>query len=166
MKPLLIGNSSHSDSRGKFVRIFDKKSIEFLQLELMQVNISENPNQRTLRGMHYQISGPPEHKFISVINGAIYLVVSNAHIVSESSEIENHYFELTEDSHDTLFVPSGLATGWISFSENTIISYLMTSRFQECEYSGFRYNDPFANISWPLNPEVISEKDYNWPLLS
>lgn len=166
MKPLLIGNSSHSDSRGKFVRIFDKKSIEFLQLELMQVNISENPNQRTLRGMHYQISGPPEHKFISVINGAIYLVVSNAHIVSESSEIENHYFELTEDSHDTLFVPSGLATGWISLSENTIISYLMTSRFQECEYSGFRYNDPFANISWPLNPEVISEKDYNWPLLS
>lgn len=166
MKPLLIGNSSHSDSRGKFVRIFDKKSIEFLQLELMQVNISENPNQRTLRGMHYQISGPPEHKFISVINGAIYLVVSNAHIVSESSEIENHYFELTEDSHDTLFVPSGLATGWISLSENTIISYLMTSRFQECEYSGFRYNDPFANISWPLNPDVISEKDYNWPLLS
>ena len=166
MKPLLIGNSSHSDSRGKFVRIFDKKSFEFLQLELMQVNISENPNQRTLRGMHYQISGPPEHKFISVINGAIYLVVSNAHIVSESSEIENHYFELTEDSHDTLFVPSGLATGWISLSENTIISYLMTSRFQECEYSGFRYNDPFANISWPLNPEVISEKDYNWPLLS
>jgi dTDP-4-dehydrorhamnose 3,5-epimerase len=165
MKPLLIENSSHTDSRGKFVRIFDKKSIEFLKLELMQVNLSENPNERTLRGMHYQVGGPPEHKFISVINGAIYLVVSNAHIVTEKSEIENHYFELSEDSLETLFVPSGLATGWISLSENTIISYLMTSRFQECEYSGFCYDDPFASILWPSSPEVISEKDCNWPLL-
>jgi len=165
MKPLLIENSSHTDSRGKFVRIFDKKSIEFLKLELMQVNLSENPNERTLRGMHYQVGGPPEHKFISVINGAIHLVVSNAHIVTEKSEIENHYFELSEDSLETLFVPSGLATGWISLSENTIISYLMTARFQECKYSGFCYDDPFASILWPSSPEVISEKDCNWPLL-
>jgi dTDP-4-dehydrorhamnose 3,5-epimerase len=131
----------------------------------MQVNLSENPNQRTLRGMHYQVGGPPEHKFISVISGSIYLVVSNAHIVTERSEIENHYFELSKDSLETLFVPSRLATGWISLSDNTIISYLMTSRFQECEYSGFCYDDPFASILWPSNPEVISEKDCNWPLL-
>jgi dTDP-4-dehydrorhamnose 3,5-epimerase len=165
MKPLLLGNSSHADSRGKFIRIFDKESIKFLQFELKQVNLSQNPNQRTLRGMHYQVGGPPEHKFISVINGAIYVVVSNAHIVTKKSEIENHYFELSKDSLKTLFVPSGLATGWISLSENTIISYLMTSRFQECKYSGFCYNDPFANIVWPSSPEVVSEKDCNWPSL-
>jgi len=165
MKPLILNNSAHTDSRGRFNRIFDKESIDFLQFEIMQVNLSENPNQRTLRGMHYQVGGPPEHKLISVLNGAIYLVVSNAHIVTERSEIENHYFELSEDSLKTLFVPSGLATGWISLSDNTIISYLMTSRFQECEYSGFCYDDPFASILWPSSPEVISEKDCNWPLL-
>ena len=165
MKPQLLKNSLHVDSRGQFSRIFDRLSNGITDSNLEQVNISKNPIPQTLRGMHFQVAGQPEHKFISVIGGAIHLVVSNAHRVSRVAEVENHYFNLSPESNETLFVPSGLATGWIALSENVTVLYLMTSRFEDCEYSGFRFDDPFANILWPIFPLVISEKDRHWPLL-
>jgi len=165
MKPHLLKNTLHVDSRGQFSRIFDRQPSGIADSHLEQVNISKNPTPQTLRGMHFQVAGQPEHKFISVISGLIHLVVSNAHRVSKVTEVENHYFNLSPESHETLFVPSGLATGWIALSENVTVLYLMTSRFQDCEYSGFRFDDPFANISWPIFPLVMSEKDRHWPLL-
>ena len=165
MRPQLLKNSTHADSRGQFLRIFDGRLNKLTDLHLEQINLSKNPIRQTLRGMHFQVAGPPEHKFITVISGAIHLVVSNAHLVSRARDIVNTYFNLTEEINETLFVPSGLATGWISLSESVNISYLMTSRFQDCEYSGFRFDDPFANIFWPFLPLVISDKDKNWPSL-
>lgn len=158
----LIKNFSYVDQRGEFLRIYDSAVQELENLEIRQVNVSINPKSLTLRGMHYQVSGPPEHKFITVLSGDIELVVSNAHTVSESSEIENQYFYLSEETRTTLLVPSGLATGWISLSDDVRVSYLMTSRFQDCEFSGFCFNDSFAEISWSFNPKVISEKDLRW----
>lgn len=165
MKPLLVKNSVYADSRGEFIRIFDEQTNYLPDSRLMQINVSKNPNRKTLRGMHFQIAGPPEHKFISVISGEIHLVVSNAHSVNIRAEVENHYFNMSESTSETLFVPSGLATGWISLSDNVVINYLMTSRFENCVYSGFNFDDPLANIEWPSRPEVISEKDRKWPSL-
>jgi dTDP-4-dehydrorhamnose 3,5-epimerase len=168
MKPILIEHPVFIDERGEFRRIYDSYSdglAENGELRVEQVNISVNPRQATLRGMHFQKSGPPENKFISVLSGKIFLVVSNAHLVNSNSTIENSYFMLNKDSRSTLFVPSGLATGWISLSENVVISYVMTSRFQDCKYGGFAFNDTFANIEWPYVPNVISEQDKNWPSL-
>lgn len=165
MNVFLLDNSSHLDSRGEFQRIFDVGLHNFGLLQIKQVNISRNPLCRTLRGMHYQISGPPEHKLISVLEGSIRLVVSNAHLIHDETGVENMYFNLSEESKKTLYVPSGLATGWISLSDNVVIAYMMTSRYEECGYAGFCFNDPFAKISWPFEPSVISEKDSNWPSL-
>lgn len=165
METLLFENFSYVDTRGEFLRIYDSGSQILNNLKLNQVNISKNPKQLTLRGMHYQIAGPPEHKLITVLSGEIELVVSNAHLVTEIHQVDNKYFRLSEKLHQTLLVSSGLATGWISLSDHANISYLMTARFQDCKYGGFRFDDTFARISWPSFPEVISEKDLNWPPL-
>ena len=152
-----------SDKRGTFTRIFDDKN--FLEDEyhkILQTNISRNPIRGTLRGMHYQLKGPPENKFIYVISGSLHMVISNAHLVESAEFVQNISFELNEKSEKVIYVPSGLATGWVSLSDNCVISYSMTSRFEECEYSGFRFNDPKASIKWPLIPNIISDKDLTW----
>jgi dTDP-4-dehydrorhamnose 3,5-epimerase-like enzyme len=41
----------------------------------------------------------------------------------------------------------------------------MCDRFEDCAYSGLRYDDPSLDISWPAKPKVISEKDLNWEFL-
>jgi len=165
MKTRVFENFSYTDSRGEFNRIYDKDVEGLRGIQLQQINISKNPKIGTLRGMHFQCSGPAEHKFITVLNGAIRLVVSNAHLVKTKSQVNNEYFDLDENSKFTLMVPSGLATGWLSLSDNVFISYLMTARFQECRFSGFRFNDPFADINWPFLPKVMSQKDLLWPNL-
>ncbi len=115
--------------------------------------------------MHYQIGGPQEDKYIYALTGSAYLVTSNAHKLRNGEYLQNQYFELSADKNQTLLVPSGLATGWISVTDNLSLVYMMTSRFEDCEYSGFRFNDPLAKIQWPVDPLVISEKDQKWPNL-
>lgn len=165
MEVMYFENARHVDSRGEFRRIYDSGWRKLQDFEFRQTSISKNPKSHTLRGMHYQTSGPPEHKLITVLSGSVHMVVSNAHLVSKSSEIKNQYFSISDASNASLFVPSGLATGWISLSDNVMISYMMTARFQDCEFSGFCFNDTFAKIQWPMSPKLISEKDLNWQSL-
>jgi len=166
MEPKYFENEIFKDSRGEFRRFFDSKWAMVKEQTFSQASISKNPKCQTLRGMHFQTSGPLEHKLITVLSGSIHLVISNAHLVSDKTEVRNMHFPLSEDSSGSLFVPSGLATGWVSLKDNTVISYVMTARFQECEFSGFRFDDSFADITWPLIPEVISQKDLLWPPLA
>jgi dTDP-4-dehydrorhamnose 3,5-epimerase len=43
-----------------------------------------------------------------------------------------------------------------------VVFYLMSSSYRpECS-RGFRYDDPYFNISWPFAPLSISEKDANY----
>jgi len=76
-------------------------------------------------------------------------------------------FEVTLDSieHKFIYIPAGCATGWMSLKQNTEIIYLMCDRYEDCAYSGLRYDDPSLDISWPAKPKVISEKDLNWKFL-
>jgi dTDP-4-dehydrorhamnose 3,5-epimerase len=70
-------------------------------------------------------------------------------------------FSAKEDN--AIYIPAGCATGWLSLEERTTLLYSMSSRYEDCTYGGFRYNDPKFSIKWPLNPEIISDKDLSWP---
>ena len=154
--------SSFKDERGSFSRVFDDVNHLSKNRKLRQVNISSNPRKFTLRGMHFQVGGEVEDKWIKVLSGTLYCVVTNAHLVSEQKEINNEYFSLSSNDNKILYVPSGLATGWLTLTESTTVLYLMSSRFEECEYGGFKYSDKWAKIVWPREPDVISNKDLNW----
>jgi dTDP-4-dehydrorhamnose 3,5-epimerase-like enzyme len=39
----------------------------------------------------------------------------------------------------------------------------MSSRFENNNYDGFRFDDSFFSIPWPVIPKVISDQDRNWP---
>jgi dTDP-4-dehydrorhamnose 3,5-epimerase len=159
----LFNNSVFSDSRGKFERIFDKSIQELEHQNVLQANLSINPQKYTLRGMHYQVSGPEEIKIIVVLAGEVQIVLSNAHLRQQNLELQNEYYILSSRSHQTLLVPSGLATGWLSLSDHAVLLYLMTSRFEECSYGGFCFDDTAASIDWLHRPSIISSKDSNWP---
>lgn len=163
-EPLLLENSVHTDNRGKFVRTFDVEKIKSKTNFLMKVeqsNLSYNPAIHTLRGMHFQISGPDEHKIIIVVCGKVFINVSNAHL-SNRVKTKNFRFTINDQSNSSLVVPAGWATGWLSLEKNTVIEYFMTARFEACSYGGFKYNDSKAKLFWPNQPQVLSKKDQSW----
>lgn len=150
------------DRRGTFARTFDRN---WMNLNIAQTNLSFNPQAHTLRGLHYQKSGPEENKLVTLVSGSVFLVIVDLRRQS-SKFLEPVTFFLDSPMNQSIYIPSGYATGWISTSSDTTLQYLMSARFEECTYSGLRYNDPILNIPWPSKPDVISEQDSNWPYLT
>jgi dTDP-4-dehydrorhamnose 3,5-epimerase len=163
-KPELLPLISHSDIRGTFTRTFDLLAPPDSKFSVVQVNISVNPQPFTLRGMHFQTSGPNEEKIISLLSGSAFLVAVDLREESPSF-LEQSHFELTYPLAESIHVPSRFATGWLSTSPNTVFQYLMSARFEDCKYSGLRFDDPILSIDWPAQPSVVSEKDLAWPPL-
>jgi dTDP-4-dehydrorhamnose 3,5-epimerase len=155
---------SFTDSRGAFNRIFD---IEWLdtRFSIKQVNVSINPYQHTLRGMHFQKSGKPENKIMHLLSGEIFLSIVDLREKSPTY-MKSIIKVLSQSSEMAIFIPAGCAAGWLSLEDNVTIQYLMSSRYEQNSYSGFPYNDPTFNIPWPNEPKVISTQDRNWQKFS
>lgn len=152
----------YTDERGFFSRFYDNNSFSDDNFEIKQISLSVSPLKGTLRGMHFQVSGPPENKYVNIISGSIFLVVVDLR------PQENTYLNVNErlfsmSDNKAIYIPSGCATGWLSLTEDTKLLYSMSARYEECIFGGFRYNDPNFLINWPSNPQIISEKDSSWP---
>jgi dTDP-4-dehydrorhamnose 3,5-epimerase len=158
----ILALAEFRDHRGSFSRLFDINWLPLSDIQPQQINISRNSARGTLRGMHYQLTGIPEHKLITVLSGSVYIVVID---LRKDSDSYLNTFAAAIDSRDlkALFVPAGCATGWITLEENTDLHYVMSSRFEDCTYSGLRFDDSFFKLKWPAEPKVISDQDISWP---
>lgn len=161
----LIKTNTFHDERGSFTRLYDCEQLQNESLIPKQMNISRNPFIGTLRGMHYQVSGDPEHKIMTLLSGSAFLVIIDMR-KGKSSFLKVASGTISAADGISIFIPAGCAAGWLSLSPNTDIHYVMYSRYENNSYDGLRYNDPHFNISWPSEPKIISEQDKNWPLYS
>ncbi len=159
-----IKNEYFIDDRGKFTRIFDRNIIKSSDRDICQINISNNPIKFTLRGLHYQINGESEHKILRVSRGEIYLAIVDLR-KNSSTYLNKFEKQVSSDDDISYFIPAGCATGWLSLTSNTEIIYLMYDFYENCSYSGARYDDPALDIKWPALPKVISKKDLSWNLI-
>jgi dTDP-4-dehydrorhamnose 3,5-epimerase len=160
----IFESSKHTDSRGEFIRFFDGKIVELENKKIQQINISRNPHIHTLRGLHFQVGKESEHKVLYLNHGAIFLAIIDLR-KNSTSYLEKYEVTLDSKEHKSIYIPAGCATGWMSLKRDTEIIYLMCDRYEDCAYSGLRYDDPSLDISWPAKPKVISEKDLNWEFL-
>jgi dTDP-4-dehydrorhamnose 3,5-epimerase len=153
--------NSNTDTRGSFTRLYDN-DLFTTKFNIKQINLSDNPKQGTLRGMHFQVSGPPEDKYINIISGLVYLVIVDLRI-KESTYLNINQTLFSTEENNAIYIPAGCATGWLSLAEGTKLIYSMSSRYEDCTYGGFRYDDPKFSINWPSIPNIISNKDLSWP---
>jgi dTDP-4-dehydrorhamnose 3,5-epimerase len=154
--------SAFSDSRGKFSRVFDSDWFSSIGFIPMQINVSSNPYKHTLRGMHFQVDGEPENKLLTLLSGVVFLSIVDLRPKS-ISYLTVFTREVSAEEGESIYIPAGCAAGWISLSEDVQIHYVMSSRFKNNNYGGFKFDDPFFSIPWPVKPEIISDQDRNWP---
>ena len=124
---------------------------------ISQASISFNPCTGTLRGIHYQRAPFGETKIVRCSRGAIYDVVLDLD--------GGRWFgiELTPDNGRLLLLPEGTAHGFQTLEPDTEVSYLIGGRYEPAAAAGVRWNDPAFDISWPLEPTVISDRDRAFP---
>lgn len=153
-----------ADQRGFFARGWCKREFESQGLvsHLVQANISSNKKRGTLRGMHYQIAPFEETKVVRCTRGSVYDVIID--LRPDSSRYKQWLgVELTADNRRMLYVPKGFAHGYQTLEDNTEVFYHVSEFYTPAAERGFRYNDQAFAINWPLEVQVISDKDRNWP---
>ena len=160
----VINPTNFVDNRGLFRRhycenTFMKKGIDF---KIKQGNISENLKKNTLRGFHFHKTPSREDKLLSCVNGKAWNVTIDVRAKS-STYLEKFEFEISSKNRKSLFIPAGCANAFLTLEENTILHYYMGDYFNSEKDCGFRFDDPFFKISWPIEPTIISKKDLNLP---
>jgi dTDP-4-dehydrorhamnose 3,5-epimerase len=159
----LIEIEKFKDERGFFARTFDFNFFEENKLvsKFIQSSISYNIKKGTIRGMHYQTNPFSETKLITCTNGKIFDVLID---LRENSKTFKKWqsIELDSKNYSTLYVPEGIAHGFQTMEDDSVLSYQISNVYKP-EYSGgIRWNDPSFNINWPLKPTTISKKDQKY----
>lgn len=162
----IITETPIGDERGYFARAFCRKEFEEYGIPstFVQCNTSFSRDTGTLRGLHYQVDPAAETKLVRCTRGAIYDVIVDMRPDS-STYLQYFGIELTQDNHKMLFAPALFAHGFITLEPDSQAYYLVGGYYApECE-RGIRFDDPLLGIEWPMDPQVVSEKDRSWPLL-
>lgn len=154
-----------SDERGFFARTWCERefALRGLNNALKQCNVSFNPKQGTLRGMHFQTPPHQEAKLIRCTQGAIYDVIIDLRRDSPSFK---HWtaIELSAANRRELYIPEGFAHGFQTLLENTEVFYQMSDFYAADAAAGVRWNDPAFGIEWPSVAErIISNRDNQFP---
>ena len=152
------------DDRGFFRETFRKPLYvqAGIECDFVQDNHSFS-KQGTIRGMHFQ-RAPGQAKLVTVIQGKIYDVFVDIRPGSPNFGKWKGVF-LDAALGDQLFVPVGYAHGFCVMSETAHVSYKVSAVYDPIEERGFRYDDPFVGIDWPIAEPVLSERDCKSPLL-
>jgi dTDP-4-dehydrorhamnose 3,5-epimerase len=152
------------DERGFFARSWCAKEFAAagLPAQLVQCSISWNEHEHTLRGMHWQAEPHGEGKLVRCTRGAIVDAVVD--LRPESPTYLAHLtIELDATNRTALFVPPGVAHGFLTLADDTEVFYQMDTPYVADAARGARWDDPSLAIGWPAPPSVISARDRSYP---
>ena len=153
------------DSRGFFAMTWlpDELRERGMNASLAQCNLAFNSKKGTLRGMHFQKRPHGQAKMIRTTRGALLDVIID---LREESPTYRQWdaVELTADNHRMLYMPEGVAHGYITLLDDTEAYYHVSGPWVPEAESGVRWDDPAFAVEWPFPPAVISDRDQRWPL--
>jgi dTDP-4-dehydrorhamnose 3,5-epimerase len=152
------------DERGFFARSWCRREFEEMGLDadLVQCSISHNSHRGTLRGMHWQDAPYEEAKLVRCTRGAIWDVIIDLRL--ESPTYTKYLaMELSADSGRGLYIPAGIAHGFVTLVEESDVSYQMSAYHEPTAARGVRWDDPAFGISWPVTDPIIHPRDAGYP---
>ena len=157
---LIIESKVFGDSRGFFFESFNQRDFNAAtgtNLSFVQDNHSRSA-KGVLRGLHYQL-GQPQGKLVRVVRGAVFDVAVDIRPASPSFG-KWVGVELSEHNHRQLWVPPGLAHGFLVLSDSAEFLYKTTDYYAPALEHCIVWNDPDLAIDWPLDGEpMLSTKD-------
>lgn len=156
MEPRVFG-----DARGFFYESFNAR--DFAAATGLDVNFVQDNHSKSargvLRGLHYQVQ-KPQGKLVRVVSGEVFDVVVDIRPQSPTygQWVGEH---LSASNQRQLWIPPGLAHGFLVLSESAEFLYKTTDyyapEFERC----LAWDDAHLNIAWPLDGlvPVVSAKD-------
>ena len=151
--PIKFKLKIYKDARGYLFAYFDKYkklSIGNLSYELFTFTKRKN----VFRGLHFQKSQSAQDKLVILISGSTTNYVVNINANSNFGKV--HKFKLK--SGDALWVPIGYCHGYKTTSNQVIISYKLSKKYDKKNYLGIKPEIFKINT----NSCIRSKQDANW----
>lgn len=165
---LIIEPKVFGDERGFFMESFNQALVnEAVGHEVKFVQDNHSRSCRgVLRGLHYQNAPHAQGKLVRVTQGSVFDVAAD---IRPSSPTYGKWVgvELTGANHKQLWIPAGLAHGFLVTSESADFLYKTTDYYAPQAEGSVRWNDPTLAIDWPLGgmQPALSGKDAAAPFL-
>lgn len=158
---LILEPAVFGDARGFFMESYNRRRFAAatgLDVDFVQDNHSRS-TRGVLRGLHYQLR-QPQGKLVRVTQGAVFDVAVD---IRPGSPSFGRWVgvELTADNHRQLWVPPGLAHGFVVLSDSADFLYKTTDYYAPEHERCIAWDDPAIGIDWPLAAHGIDA-----PLLS
>ncbi len=164
---LILEPKVFGDARGFFFESFNQAVFD---AHIKQPNgqpytfVQDNHSRSgygVLRGLHFQTQ-QPQGKLVRVVRGAVFDVAVD---IRQSSPTFGQWVgvDLSEANQRQLWVPPGLAHGFVVMSESADFLYKTTDYYAPAFERCIAWNDPTIGVGWPhsLKPQDIqlSAKD-------
>ena len=147
---LVIEPAVFGDARGFFFESWNERAFAKLvgrEVGFVQDNHSAS-GRGVLRGLHYQIQRP-QGKLVRVVSGEVFDVVVD---LRRSSPTFGRWVgeRLSAGNRRMMWVPEGLAHGFLVTSESAEFLYKTTDYYAPEHERTLLWNDPAIGIAWPL----------------
>lgn len=158
---LLIEPKVFGDERGFFYESYNQhafREASGLAVDFVQDNHSKSA-RNVLRGLHYQIN-QPQGKLVRVVAGEVFDVAVD---IRRSSPTFGRWIGeiLSADNKRQLWLPPGMAHGFVVLSESAEFLYKTTDYYAPEHERCIAWNDPTLAIQWPamIDGPLLSAKD-------
>lgn len=149
-----------ADARGWFAETFRKEWFPQRSWEKMQCNRSES-RAGVLRGLHYH------HRQVDYwhcVAGHIRAGLCDLRC-SSPTRGQKQVIDLDQDHLLGLFIPSGVAHGFLAIAAVTLF-YVVDNYYDGADELGVAWDDPQIALPWGLKgAPILSERDARNPLL-
>jgi dTDP-4-dehydrorhamnose 3,5-epimerase len=158
---LIVEPEIFGDARGFFMESFNRRKLEAAAgrpMEFVQDNHSLSA-RGVLRGLHYQLPHP-QGKLVRVVRGEVFDAAVD--LRAGSPTFGRWVGErLSAGNRRQLWIPEGLAHGFLVLSEEAELLYKATDYWYPEHERCIRWDDPGLAIAWPLQgaQPVVSVKD-------
>ena len=157
----LVEPKRFGDARGYFMESF---KLEEFQANVGPVNfIQDNESfssRGVLRGLHFQKGAMSQAKLVRVSRGTVLDVAVD--LRSGSPTFGQHVaVELSADNALQLFLPRGMAHGFVVLSDVAQFQYKVDNVYAPQSEATLRFDDLALGIDWriPASEMLLSEKD-------
>ena len=166
---LILEPKVFGDARGFFLESFNQKAFDAAvghELRFVQDNHSRSA-RGVLRGLHYQLPPHAQGKLVHVTQGSVFDVAVD---LRRGSASFGRWVgvELSGDNHKQLWLPPGLAHGFVVTSDSADFLYKTTNYYAPAAERCIRWDDPAIGIDWPVlgSAPLLSAKDAAAPELA
>jgi dTDP-4-dehydrorhamnose 3,5-epimerase len=161
---IIIDVDPIEDARGWFARTWcDREAAAAgLRTPMVQDSVAINRKAGTLRGLHFHAAPFPQARVLRCIAGEAFVAAVDLRAIG-ATFLRAFHLVLDAGRQTALYAPPGVALGYQTLMDQTVIGYKMPMPYDSRFERGVRWNDRAFRIEWPAADPILNDRDATYP---